>query len=294
MILVDIGNSGLKAARWDGATTLGDSYSPSLTSVIKWSWSPIGKLIRKSEPGVQDSATERWTQQGDTAGVEWVLDQLEASGCLESSRGENDQEWRLASVNREVQAIFEAGFRKRNPRAPLRLVTHRDIPMTVHVDHPDMLGIDRLLAARAAWHLATQDNPNAGPLIVVQAGTAVTLDWVDASGAYCGGAILPGIGLALQYLAAGTDRLPWLPSNRIATMPPLPGVNTEQAIAAGVHASVVGGARYLIERYRGKDHIPVFVSGGDGRLIHPLLDPPVTFIEHMVLIGLGLPLTKNA
>ena len=107
-----------------------------------------------------------------------------------------------------------------------------------------------------------------------------------------GGAILPGVGLSLQYMAAGTDQLPWLPSDRVHLLPPLPGKNTEQAIAAGVHAAVVGGAIFLIDRYREGRSIPVVISGGDGQLLRDSIIPPVFFQKHLVLLGLALPLAQ--
>ena len=129
-------------------------------------------------------------------------------------------------------------------------------------------------------------------MIVVQAGTALTVDWVDAHGRFQGGSILPGAGLALQYLAAGTDQLPWLPTDSIDRLPRLPGKNTEEAIAAGVHASLVGGVRYLVERYRrefgGSSQIPVVISGGDGGLVPEHIATPATYAENLFLLVFSL------
>jgi type III pantothenate kinase len=171
------------------------------------------------------------------------------------------------------------------------------VGIEIQVDYPERVGIDRLLAARAAnaWNdsrCKTQKRSERTPVIVVQAGTALTVDWIDAQGRFQGGSILPGVGLALQYLAAGTDQLPWLPTDSIDRLPRLPGKNTEEAIAAGVHASLVGGVRYLVERYRneigGSSQIPVVISGGDGRLVLEHIATPATYVENLVLLGLAL------
>ena len=86
--------------------------------------------------------------------------------------------------------------------------------------------------------------------------------------------------------------MPWLPADSIDGLPRLPGKNTEEAIAAGVHASLVGGVSYLVERYRkeigGKTRVPVVISGGDGRLVHAHIGPPATYVENLVLVGLAL------
>ncbi len=66
-------------------------------------------------------------------------------------------------------------------------------------------GVDRLLAAAGAWTLAKQ------AVIVVDAGTAITVDFVDGEGTFHGGAIAPGVGLMLEALATGTDALPSIP-----------------------------------------------------------------------------------
>jgi type III pantothenate kinase len=197
-----------------------------------------------------------------------------------------------------VEAIEKnAKFAPRETPIIYQVINHRLVGIEAQVDYPEKVGIDRLLAARAAnaWNESrsrSEGRSVRSPVIVVQAGTALTVDWIDAQGRFQGGSILPGAGLALQYLAAGTDQLPWLPTDSIDRLPALPGKNTEEAIAAGVHASLVGGVRYLVERYRqeigGKSEIPVVISGGDGRLVLEHIAAPATYVENLVLLGLAL------
>ena len=125
---------------------------------------------------------------------------------------------------------------------------------------------------------------------MIQAGTAVTVDFVDSEGVFCGGAIMPGLGLSLQLLAAGTDQLPWLGNHFVNILPELPGKNTVQAISAGVNAALVGGASHLVQRYRNQSpngpNVKVVVTGGDGSLLLPHIVKPAEFVEHLVLRGL--------
>lgn len=282
MIVVDIGNSGLRAAR------ISDSFGeasefPENMEVFKLSWSAIGHEIHKVRPQTVDSSHERWSSLGDVDALRWLIHAV-GDGTRTS--------WRIASVHRDVKILFEETLASELPGSDLRWITYRHLPIRVRVEQPQRVGIDRLLAARAARHLLRLRSVDSGPSIVVQAGTALTVDWVDEKDQFMGGAILPGVGLSLQYMAAGTDQLPWLPADMVHQMPPLPGKNTEQAIAAGVHAAVVGGAIFLIDRYRGGRSIPVVISGGDGQLLRDAIAPPVFFQKHLVLLGLALPLAQ--
>jgi len=53
---------------------------------------------------------------------------------------------------------------------------------------------------------------------------------------------------------------------------------------------VVGGACYLIDRYRNGHDVPVVISGGDGQLLRDAVEPPVYFQKHLVMMGLALPM----
>lgn len=292
MILVDIGNSGLRAAR---AEQIGLGKTVERSEIFKLSWSSIGKEILKHQPQRSSIANHRWVDPKQHEGFRWLVDQLHQLDAHASPAI-----WRIASVNRVAlealqQAIEEGSREAINQRgAIVQIVDYRHCGIDIDVDFPDRVGIDRILAARAALAWKSKHGYSHSPIIVVQAGTALTVDWVSSSGAFQGGAILPGAGLALQYLAAGTDQLPWLPTESIDSLPQLPGKNTEQAIAAGVHASLVGGAKYLIERYRTSNHerpdnpIPVIISGGDGRLVQDHICAPVAYVENLVLLGLSL------
>jgi type III pantothenate kinase len=297
MIVVDIGNSGLRGAKVTkgktdakipGIESFGRRWSSlsgvELEAITKLSWSAIGEKIYKEQPEQSIADGERWIpRDGQTGvhreGIEWLVSQL---------RPEAGDTWKIASVNQSMLEVLVRYIREHLSDNAVQIVGNQDVGIPIRVDYPERVGIDRLLAARAALELVRDRGDGDGPLIVVQAGTALTVDWVDEAGRFCGGAILPGVGLSLQYLAAGTDQLPWLPSHSIVDFPTLPGRNTEQAIAAGVHAAVVGGAKFLIDRYRNGRPIPVVVSGGDGKLLRAAIETPVHYVGNLVLLGLSL------
>ena len=88
-----------------------------------------------------------------------------------------------------LSAVLADWAKQSGEDCPIRQLTYRDVPLTIRVDEPARVGIDRLLAALAADRLRQRDRA----AIVVDLGTAITVDLVDADGAFAGGAILPGI-----------------------------------------------------------------------------------------------------
>ncbi len=124
---------------------------------------------------------------------------------------------------------------------PLTVVAPSHIPISTMLPRPDRAGPDRLLAAWAASMLY------GSPSIVVDLGTATTVDAVDADGFFVGGAILPGLELAAATLGEGTARLPVveveLPAETI-------GDDTTSAIQSGVVIGHIGAVRELVTRMR--------------------------------------------
>jgi type III pantothenate kinase len=270
MILVDIGNSGLRASRVKDGVRFHDQC------VYRLSWSAAVASQRKPSPEQESAPNQRWCELKDDASFDWLVEQFQQHV---------QERWLVSCVQQTALNQLEKSLKARGIQFPPHIVRQSDLKLEVNVHHPEKTGIDRLLAASAAWQLASQS----GPIVVVQAGTAVTVDYIDEYGVFQGGAIMPGLGLALQLLAAGTEQLPWLGNHLVHTIPELPGKNTTQAISAGVNAALVGGVSHLTQRYRhhsGKV-IVVYVSGGDGQLLVPHIQKPVEFVEHLVLRGLS-------
>ncbi len=106
----------------------------------------------------------------------------------------------MASVVPGLTAALEA-VAARHGRVPL-VASAGNVPLAIRVDRPHEVGADRLVNALAAARLYGT------PAVVVDFGTATTLDCVAADGAYVGGAIAPGLELGLEALAARTAKLP--------------------------------------------------------------------------------------
>jgi type III pantothenate kinase len=163
----------------------------------------------------------------------------------------------------------------------------KELPLRVLLERPDHVGVDRLLDAVAA----NSRRRGGTPAVVVDAGSAVTVDLVDAAGAFAGGVIMPGFRLMAQALHDYTALLPLVPP---PTRPPdVPGVSTPKAVEAGVYYSVVGGIRALIGEYaKALGATPqLFLTGGDG----PLLGQVLTEAEQWPLMTLeGIRLAAEA
>jgi len=117
------------------------------------------------------------------------------------------------------------------------------VPIAIRVERPAEVGADRLVNALAAQRLY------GAPAVVVDFGTATTLDAVAADGAYVGGAIAPGLELGLEALAARTAKLPRI---ELRTPERAIGRDTVSAMQAGTVFGYQALAAGLLARVRGE------------------------------------------
>jgi type III pantothenate kinase len=191
--------------------------------------------------------------------------------------------WIVTSVNPAYCDRFAGWIVKQGGTVRL-LAEARELPLRVSLEKPDHVGIDRLLDAVAANAL----RPPGRAAVVIDAGSAVTVDWIDAEGTFVGGAIMPGLRLMVNALHDYTAFLPLIPSP--AAPPPVPGTSTPAAMEVGVYWSVVGGITAILDVYRRQyDAEPaVFLTGGDSAALVGSLRPPVTHWPEMTLEGIRL------
>lgn len=152
-------------------------------------------------------------------------------------------------------------------------------------DQPAQLGADRwagLIAARALCLVSAADNASASA-IVVQAGTATTIDYLDAAGVFRGGLILPGMCLMQQSLMKNTAGLKLAAPLRADLALHVPPKNTQDAILGGALYATLGA----IERMRALQGVTqCIVSGGAAAYFLPCLANPVRHVDYLVLEGL--------
>jgi type III pantothenate kinase len=189
--------------------------------------------------------------------------------------------WVVTGVHPEQRDAVAEFARSRGDRARV-LDLAAELPLRVSLEKPDHVGVDRLLDAVAA----NSRRPPGVPAVVIDAGSAVTVDWIDANGAFAGGAILPGLRLMALALHEHTALLPVIDTPKAA--PAVPGTATPSAMEIGVFWSVAGGVLAILDAYRRHfDAAPaVFLTGGDGRALLDSLRQPLTYWPNMTLEGI--------
>lgn len=194
--------------------------------------------------------------------------------------------WRVASVHREGQRVLTKWIATHRPADELQFLKYSDLPLAVRVDSPERVGVDRLAAAVAANVLRDQ----ARPCIVVDAGTAVTVDLVSADGAFEGGVILAGFKMQGEALFGGADQLPLTVLAPNDEPPPVLGKNTDAAIRSGLFWGAVGSVREIVSRLAAPLDPPpqVIVTGGDLRQLAKHLGGDVRYVPNLVLAGIAI------
>lgn len=143
---------------------------------------------------------------------------------------------------------------------------------------PAQLGTDRWASLIAAWHLV------GGAALVVNAGTAVTIDALSADGVFRGGLILPGVRLMASALASATAGLPHA-QGVFSAFPD----NTADAIASGAMLAVCGAIDRMRSALMKAGSTPqIVLSGGAAPAIEARLDAPVLIVPYLVLEGLRI------
>lgn len=150
-------------------------------------------------------------------------------------------------------------------------------------EDPKRLGVDRWLAVLAGWHLS-----KGKPVVVVDCGTAVTLDVVVA-GRHIGGLIVPGVNTMMKSLFRDTDQIAGAAAGEVVSgQLPLLGLNTRDAVAAGSRHMVLGfldrHRELLRERYG--DELVSIVGGGSAVTMLDAVDQKWDYDRHLVWRGL--------
>ena len=154
--------------------------------------------------------------------------------------------------------------------------------LDINYDDPDHVGVDRLAAAAAARRLA----PEGRAAIVADAGTAVTIDAIDANGTFLGGAIAPGLRLGLKALNSGTSLLPEIEPDPSA---PLIGNTTADGLRSGALYGSAALVEGLCARMTVELGVPttVFFTGGNAPILQPLVSGIDICDTALVLRGLA-------
>ena len=173
-------------------------------------------------------------------------------------------------------------------------LTHNSrMPISIDYDTPQTLGMDRVAAAVGARQLCPD-----GALVVVDAGSCITIDLLDSDNRYRGGAILPGLLFRLRALHDYTAALPLVelsPGERNGdTATPMTGRSTRESIIAGVCNASLFEIEGFINAYKELcGDVKLFLTGGDAVFFAKQLFFPNFANSDMVFIGLNKILEMN-
>lgn len=160
------------------------------------------------------------------------------------------------------------------------------LPIKIMYKTPQTLGADRIAAVIGAQSEAPQKD-----ILVIDAGSAITYDFLDAQGNYHGGNIAPGINMRLAALHEHTSKLPLVsPEGETPAM----GYNTETAIRSGV----INGIKHEIEGYISEiskkyPSVFIFLTGGDEKFLINSIKSRIFADEFLVIKGLNRILTSH-
>jgi len=195
--------------------------------------------------------------------------------------------WRVAQTGLFPWKKVQTEIRKKRPQDRFEILTYGQIPLKMDVDSPEKVGIDRLLAALAARRLRGNS-----PILVVDAGTAITIDVVQ-NRTFCGGAILPGLPTQAKTYPKMSPKLPLIQFAREFVMEPAsPGRNTKDAIYNGLYWGTIGTIRLFYEMFFPKKrNVQLFLTGGDGAFLVPgllrvLSHEKIAYHPNLVLEGI--------
>ncbi len=155
---------------------------------------------------------------------------------------------------------------------------------------PNLLGADRWLAIIGAWTLARS------ALCVVDAGTAVKVDSVDANGRHLGGLIVPGIHMMREALLQGTQDIARAVEQSTPSMAGILADNTIGAVSRGAVFALAGladRAAEIIEQNTGV-RPKLFITGGDAGMITGTMKVRGEIVPDLVLQGLAVIATQGA
>lgn len=187
----------------------------------------------------------------------------------------------VASHGTEIMAILNNSLRR-----AIKLTGNTPLPINIEYGTMGSLGVDRIAAAVGA-----QASFPGTPLLVVDAGTAVTYDAVTADGRFIGGNIAPGMNMRLEALHRFTARLPRVKVPRELPTGLVFGNNTEAAMILGAIYGIVGAMSYYKSRL--PENTKVVMTGGWAGELSRLCDFDINVDPHLVSKGLNRILIYN-
>jgi type III pantothenate kinase len=154
------------------------------------------------------------------------------------------------------------------------------LPLVLNYDDPTRFGADRLANLIYGHEVYKGQN-----LIIVDAGTAIKIDYLKGGKEFLGGVILPGVSTQLLSLHEHTMELPLVDVGQVGYE--FPGLSTNACILNGVRIGAAGAISFLVKKYRQyfSEHCLVLCTGGSWKNIQDQVDFDFEFIPELTLVG---------
>ena len=192
--------------------------------------------------------------------------------------------WLSTVVPSLQQKISQWCYRRFGIQPQCALVTRERAGVNNGYNIPSQLGMDRWLAILAAFQLVK------GACVVIDCGTACTIDIVTENGQHRGGYIVPGLKMMSDALYRTTEgvKKPLTAHHTILTVP---GKSTDEAVTAGLSAMIIGLIEYTLKEISlNNSNISILLTGSDGeqfqQILADRLGRKVEFYAELVLDGL--------
>ncbi len=196
----------------------------------------------------------------------------------------NDFPWNQLNSNYPVivSSVIEEGWRTQLEDFFTKVVyihSALKLPFKMNYLTPETLGIDRLC------NVAGIVNKEAGhPKLIVDLGTCIKFDFVDADQNYEGGSISPGLNMRAKALQSFTAKLPFIRTNVNASFI---GKSTQESIESGVFHGWTSEIEQLIARYeKSYPNLMIYLTGGDARYFDFGQKSNIFALEHLTLEGI--------
>lgn len=230
-------------------------------TALKWRWIDAGRIRQGDAVHHRD-----WESLPASLDVDWRrLSRIEVA-----SVAGRDADLLLAAALRSVSSVEPCFYYS----------CAADAGVVNAYSEPGRLGVDRWLAVIEGWN-------RYGSALIVDCGSALTLDAVDSAGQHKGGYIVPGLGMLERSLIQGTGAV----RLDVASMEDslTPGRSTSEGVRHGVLRMTVSFITDALVALREglPDTAPVLLTGGDAARVAQLLSFPVILAPDLVLDGLA-------
>jgi type III pantothenate kinase len=192
-------------------------------------------------------------------------------------KGENFSEIIVSSVREDVANQLKKSDLQQN----VSIIRVDDIPQKyLNYDTPETLGLDRFFSCLGAAALSKKN------VIVVDAGTACTVDFMTSDKVFEGGVILPGLRITQQAMKNELPELP-VPDENIPDL--WPGKSTVECIQWGLYGGFIAAIQSYIGRYKAEYRdVSLYITGGEAGIIQTLLGSELELIHHKFLVFEGM------